>query len=61
MTYADRQRRATARRKDAGMVQVRKWVPAHAEAAVRAAIDRAIQDAGTADGSAVTETAPIGD
>lgn len=43
------------------MVQVRKWVPAHAEAAVRAAIDRAIQEAGATDGSAVTETAPIGD
>lgn len=45
MTDADRQRRATARRKDIGMVQVRKWVPAHAEAAVRAAIDRAVGDA----------------
>jgi len=50
MTDADRQRRATARRKDSGMVQVRKWVPAHAEAAVRAAIDKAVKDAAN-DGS----------
>lgn len=45
MTDAERQRRATARRKDSGMVQVRKWVPAHAEAAVREAIDKAVKDA----------------
>jgi len=45
MTDAERQRRATARRKAAGMVQVRVWVPVEAEAAVRAAIDKALQDA----------------
>lgn len=45
MTDAERQRRATVRRKNAGMVQVRKWVPAHAKAAVKAAIDKAVKDA----------------
>jgi hypothetical protein len=44
MTDAERQQRRRDRVKAAGMVQVRKWVPAHAEAAVRAAIDAAMQD-----------------
>ena len=45
MTPAERQRLATERRKASGMVQVRRWVPANAEAAVRAAIDKAVADA----------------
>lgn len=45
MTDAERQRRATARRKDSGMVQVRVWVPAHALKAVKAAIAEAVKAA----------------
>ena len=48
MTPAERQRLVTERRKASGMVQVRRWVPAHAEAAVRAAIDKAVNDAAQA-------------
>lgn len=44
MTDADRQRRATARRKDAGMVQIRVWVPADKAEAVRKAIEAALAD-----------------
>ena len=44
MTDADRQRRRYARKK-AGLVLVQEWVPAHAAAAVRAAIDKAVRDA----------------
>ena len=44
MTDAERQRRATARRKTAGMVQIRKWVPADKAEAVRAAINAALHD-----------------
>lgn len=47
MTDADRQRRRYARKK-AGLVRVEVWVPAHAEAAVRAAIDRAVQEPASA-------------
>ncbi|WWT39617.1 hypothetical protein [Microcystis phage Mel-JY03] len=44
MTDAERQRRRYARRK-AGLVRVEVWVPSYAEAAVRAAIDAALEDA----------------
>ena len=44
MTDAERQRRRYARKK-AGLVLVQEWVPAHAAAAVRAAIDAAVRDA----------------
>jgi hypothetical protein len=43
-TDAERQRRRYARKK-AGLVRVEVFVPAHAEADVRAAIDRAARDA----------------
>ena len=48
MTDAERQQRKRDRRKAAGMVRVERWVPAHAEAAVRAAIDQAVNDAAQA-------------
>lgn len=48
MTPAERQRLVTDRRKAAGLVQVRRWVPAHAEADVSAAIDKAVNDAAQA-------------
>ena len=41
MTAAERQQRKRDRQK-AGLVRVEVWVPAHAEAAVRAAIDAAV-------------------
>ena len=44
MTAAERQQRKRDRLK-AGLVLVQAWVPAHAEAAVRDAIDRAVHDA----------------
>lgn len=48
MTDAERQQRKRDKRKAAGMVRVERWVPAHAEAAVRAAIDKAVNDAAKA-------------
>lgn len=44
MTDAERQKRRYDRKK-AGLVLVQEWVPAHAEAAVRAAIEQAVKDA----------------
>ena len=44
MSDAERQRRRYARRK-AGLVRVEAWVPAHAVAAVTAAIEKAVTDA----------------
>ena len=43
MSDAERQRRRYARRK-AGLVRVEAWVPAHAVAAVTAAIERAVKE-----------------
>jgi len=42
MTDAERQQRKRDRIK-AGLVRVEVWVPAHAEAAVRAAIEKAVK------------------
>ena len=44
MTPAERQKLWRDRIK-AGLVRVEAWVPAHAEAAVRAAIETAVKDA----------------
>jgi vacuolar-type H+-ATPase subunit I/STV1 len=44
MTDAERQQRRRDRRK-AGLVRIEAWVPAQAEDAVRAAIDRAVAEA----------------
>lgn len=44
MTDAERQQRKRDRLK-AGLVRVEAWVPAHAEAAVRAAIEQAVKAA----------------
>jgi len=43
MTDAERQKRKRDRRK-AGLVRVEAWVPAHAVAAVTAAIERAVKE-----------------
>ena len=47
MTDAERQKLRYDRKK-AGLRRLVAWVPAHAEAAVRAAIDKAVADAAQA-------------
>ncbi len=42
MTDAERQRRVTARRKEAGMVQLRFWVPAAAAEDIKQAVAEAL-------------------
>ena len=45
MTDATRKQRERDKRRAAGQIRIDVWVPAHAEAAVRAAIDAAVRDA----------------
>jgi hypothetical protein len=45
MTDAERQQRSRTKRRAAGLVRIEAWVPAHAEAAVRAAIEQAVEEA----------------